>query len=56
MTIIITIDIVFWRFPMEMRVVHLHVGTEDLEHTEEGVAVLGFFFKISVRYKSLNYL
>ena len=49
MTIMITFDILFWRFPMEMHVVHYQVGTEDPDHTEGGVAVLGFFFKISVR-------
>ena len=36
-------------FPMEMHIVHNQIGTDDQTDTDGGVAVLGFFFKISVR-------
>ena len=46
---IINVKFFCYSFPMEMHIVHYQIGIADPTLTEGGVAVLGFFFQISVR-------
>ena len=52
---LIICNVSFYRFPLEMHVVHVNKNMTDPIHTRKGLAVVGFFFKLSVwKWHALN--